>query len=111
MIAPGTHINLVGSAIPTTAEVDIALVCMAEFYVDFRDAALAQAGELRRAMATGTIGPDHIRGEIGELLLGQVPGRTSADAVTVYKSLGVTAQDLVAAEQVLVAARAAGLGC
>lgn len=110
MLRPGTHVNLVGSAIPTTAEADNDLVARSEFYVDYREAALAQAGELRNAIAAGAVGPAHIRGEIGELLLGQVPGRSSADAITVYKSLGVTAQDLTAADVVFRAASAAGIG-
>jgi ornithine cyclodeaminase len=109
-LRPGTHVNLVGSAIPTTAEADIGLVSMSEFYVDYREAALAQAGELRNAIAAGVVGPGHIRGEIGEVLLGTAPGRSCADAITVYKSLGVTAQDLAAAAVVLRAARAAGVG-
>lgn len=110
MVAPGTHINLVGSAVPTTSEVDTDLVVDAEFYVDLREAALAQAGEFRAALAAGLVAPDHIRGEIGELLLGMIPGRSGADAITVYKSLGVAAQDLAAGSVVVQAARAAGLG-
>jgi ornithine cyclodeaminase/alanine dehydrogenase-like protein (mu-crystallin family) len=110
MVAPGTHINLVGSAILETAEADAALVVRAEFYVDYRAAALAQAGELRRAIAVKLVGPDHIRGEIGEVLLGQAPGRSNPTAITVYKSLGVTAQDLAAGAAVLAAARATGKG-
>ncbi len=110
MVAPGTHINLVGSAIADTAEVDEALVARSEFFVDYRVAALAQAGELRRAIAAGLVGPEHVRGEIGEVLLGTAPGRSSAAAITVYKSLGVTAQDLAAGAVVLAAARAGGMG-
>ena len=109
-LRPGSHVNLVGSAIPTTAEADIALVARSEFYVDYREAALAHAGELRNAITTGAVTADHIRGEIGELLLGLAPGRSSAAAITVYKSLGVTAQDLAAGAHVLDAARAQGLG-
>lgn len=97
-LAPGTHVTLVGSAIPTTAEADSAVVTRSRFYVDYRDAALAQAGELRNAINEGLVTADHIIGEIGEVLLGTKPGRTSAEDITVYKSLGVTAQDLMAAD-------------
>lgn len=110
MVAPGAHVNLVGSAIADTAEADAALVAQSEFFVDYRVAALAQAGELRRAIAVGLVGPDHIRGEIGEVLLGTAPGRSRAAAITVYKSLGVTAQDLAAGAVVFAAARAGGSG-
>jgi ornithine cyclodeaminase/alanine dehydrogenase-like protein (mu-crystallin family) len=109
-LCPGSHVNLVGSAIPTTAEADVALVARSEFYVDYREAALAQAGELRNAIAAGAVTADHVRGEIGEVLLGLAPGRSDAAAITVYKSLGVTAQDLAAGAHVLDAARAQGLG-
>ena len=97
-LKPGTHVTLVGSAIPTTAEADSAVVTRSRFYVDYRDAALAQAGELRNAINDGLVTADHIIGEIGEVLLGTKPGRTSPEDITVYKSLGVTAQDLMAAD-------------
>jgi ornithine cyclodeaminase len=109
-VAAGAHVNLVGSAIAATAEADGALVARAAFFVDYREAALAQAGELRRAVAAGLVTQSHVRGEIGEVLLGRVPGRADREAVTIYKSLGVTAQDLAAGAAVLAAARAAGRG-
>jgi ornithine cyclodeaminase len=109
-LQPGIHVNLVGSAIPTTAEADIELVRRSEFYVDYRDAALAQAGELRAAISAGVVDADHIRGEIGDVLLNMAPGRSTAQAITVYKSLGIIAQDLAAADVVMRAAHAAGFG-
>lgn len=109
-VRPGTHVNLVGSAIPTTAEADTALVAMSQFYGDYRAATLAQAGEFRNAIASGLITADHLIGEIGELILGRIPGRQDDTAITLYKSLGVTAQDLTAADAILEAARAHGMG-
>jgi ornithine cyclodeaminase len=109
-VRPGTHVNLVGSAIPTTAEADTALVAMSQFYGDYREATLAQAGEFRNAIAAGLITADHLIGEIGELILGRIPGRQDDTAITLYKSLGVTAQDLTAADAILEAARAHGMG-
>jgi ornithine cyclodeaminase len=109
-VRPGTHVNLVGSAIPTTAEADTALVAMSQFYGDYRAATLAQAGEFRNAIASGLITADHLIGEIGELILGRIPGRQGDTAITLYKSLGVTAQDLTAADAILEAARADGMG-
>ena len=94
------HINLVGSAIPTTAEVDAEAVRRARFYVDYRKAALAAAGELLKAIDSGVITGDHIRGEIGEVLLGQAQGRQSDSDITIYKSLGVASQDLAAAHAI-----------
>lgn len=109
-VRPGTHVNLVGSAIPTTAEADTALVAMSQFYGDYRAATLAQAGEFHNAIAAGLITADHLIGEIGELILGRIPGRQDDTAITLYKSLGVTAQDLTAADAILEAARAHGMG-
>ena len=109
-VRPGTHVNLVGSAIPTTAEADTALVAMSQFYGDYRAATLVQAGEFRNAIAAGLITADHLIGEIGELILGRIPGRQDDTAITLYKSLGVTAQDLTAADAILEAARAHGMG-
>lgn len=104
-LQPGAHVNLVGSAIPTTAEADVELVARGAFYVDYREAALAQAGELRRAIEAGAVTEGHIRGEIGEVLIERVSGRQSEQEITVYKSLGVTAQDLAAGHLALSLAR------
>jgi ornithine cyclodeaminase len=109
-VRAGTHVNLVGSAIPTAAEVDPALVAMSRFYGDYEPATRAQGGEWRAALAAGVVGEDHLLGEIGSVLLGRLEGRRAADEVTVYKSLGVTAQDLAAADAILEAALAQGLG-
>jgi len=96
-VRPGAHLCLVGSSIPTTREVDDDCVAMARFFVDYRGSALAQAGELLHAIKSGRVTEAHIVAEIGEVLSGSAPGRCSADEVTIYKSLGVAAQDLAAA--------------
>jgi ornithine cyclodeaminase/alanine dehydrogenase-like protein (mu-crystallin family) len=109
-LQPGTHLTLVGSAVPHTAEVDTATVAAARFYVDYREAARQQAGELLRAIRAGAVDEGHIAGEIGEVLLGRVPGRRSRQEITLYKSLGVTSQDLAAAHHVYLEARTHGVG-
>jgi ornithine cyclodeaminase/alanine dehydrogenase-like protein (mu-crystallin family) len=109
-VRPGTHLNLVGSAIPTTAEVDSACVARGRFYVDYREAAMAQAGELLNAIKDGSVTAEHIIGEIGDVLLGTKPGRQNADQITIYKSLGITAQDLAAAQFVYDSAVRANTG-
>ena len=97
---PGQHINLVGSAIATSAEVDDEAVVRSRFYVDYRPAALAAAGELLHAIESGAVDENHIVGEIGEVVDGTTPGRQSADEITIYKSLGIASQDLAAAHAV-----------
>jgi ornithine cyclodeaminase/alanine dehydrogenase-like protein (mu-crystallin family) len=107
-VRPGTHLCLVGSSIPSTREVDDDCVAMSRFFVDYRASAMAQAGELLHAIGAGVATEAHIVAEIGEVLRGAVPGRRSGLDVTVYKSLGVAAQDLAAAT--LVYRRAVELG-
>lgn len=107
---PGQHINLVGSAIPTTAEVDHEAVRRSRYYVDYRPAAMAAAGELLKAIDAGVVGENHIVGEIGAVAAGEVPARQSVDEITCYKSLGVAAQDLAAALAVWRAATEQGAG-
>ncbi len=99
-LQPGQHINLVGSAIPTTAEVDSEAVRRARFVVDYRDAAMAAAGELLKAIEAGIVDENHIAAEIGEIADDKADGRQSDDQITIYKSLGVSAQDLAAAHAV-----------
>ncbi len=109
-LSPGAHVNLVGAAVPTSAEADSTCLQRARIYVDSRSAAAAEAGELRQALVAGCIGEDAIIGEIGEVMLGNIPGRTHPAQITLYKSLGMAAQDLAAARVALQAATALDLG-
>lgn len=97
-IAEGAHVNLVGASSAAEREVDDALVLRSRFFVDFRGSALAQAGELLGAL--GANAAQHIRAEIGEVLNSSLPGRSARSEVTVYKSLGIAAQDLAAAHEI-----------
>lgn len=95
-VRPGTHVNVVGSSYAGPVEIDHALVGMSRYVVDSRRSALAAAAEFLRAKEAGLIDDSHIVAEIGEVLLGRIPGRTSPRQVTVYKSLGHIVQDLAA---------------
>ena len=106
----GTHLCVVGSSFPTRREIDDDCVAKSSFFVDYRPSALAQAGELLHAIRARRVTESHIRAEIGEVLSGSSPGRTSRNEITLYKSLGVAAQDLAAACAALAAAQAAGVG-
>lgn len=108
-VAPGAHINAIGSSVPSTAEIDSATVAQTRFFVDHRETVKAQGGEFRRALEEGVIAEDHIRAEIGEILLGKHPGRCSDREITLYKSVGIVAYDLAAAQAVYRAAKATGL--
>ena len=107
---PGAHVNVVGGRPPTMRELDIATVADSAFYVDRRESAENEAYDYRDALEAGAIGPDHIRGEIGEVLIGAVPGRTSPEQLTVFRSLGLAVEDLAAAEYVVRRARESGVG-
>jgi ornithine cyclodeaminase len=104
-IAPGTHLNVVGSSIPTAREVDAATMAAAGLFVDRRESTLNEAGDYLFAAQEGAIGPDHIKAELGEVLLGMHPGRTSDSEITLFKSLGLAVEDLVSAEYVYRQAR------
>jgi ornithine cyclodeaminase len=95
-VPDGAHVNLVGSSAAHAAEADSELVRRSRFFVESRES-LDKYGELQRASAAGLIGDNHVAGEIGEVMLGIRPGRTSASDVTVYKSVGHAVQDLAAA--------------
>jgi len=96
-VARGTHVNLVGSSFPDRREVDDDLVAKSRFFADYRRSALAQAGEFLEAKAHGRIDERHIVAEIGEVYAGTAAGRTDDSQITVYKSLGIIAQDIAAA--------------
>lgn len=99
-IRPGSHVNLVGAHTPKTRESDTALIARSRVFVDSLESAFTEAGDLLIPIAEGAIDRTHVVGEIGALLLGQIDGRTSKDEITTYKSLGLVAQDLVAAHAV-----------
>ena len=82
----------------------------ARLYVDRRESMLNEAGEFLIPRREGVIGDDHIAGELGELLLGKVPGRGSADEITLFKSLGIAIEDLAAAHHIWRKAEATGAG-
>jgi alanine dehydrogenase len=109
-LKPGAHVNVVGGRPPHMREIDLATVADAAFYVDRRESAEAEAYDYRDALEAGAIGPDHIRGEIGEVLIGSAPGRSSEDELTVFRSLGPAVEDLAAAEYVVRRARETNVG-
>jgi ornithine cyclodeaminase/alanine dehydrogenase-like protein (mu-crystallin family) len=109
-LAEGAHVNAVGSSIPTTRELDTATMAAASLYVDRRESTVNESGDYLFALREGAIGPEDIRGEIGELLIGAVEGRHSDSELTVFKSLGLAVEDLAAAEYVLRRAEAENAG-
>jgi ornithine cyclodeaminase/alanine dehydrogenase-like protein (mu-crystallin family) len=109
-LADGVHVNAVGSSIPTARELDSATVAAASLYVDRRESAVNEAGDYLIPLREGAIGPEHILGEIGELLTGTVEGRRSASELTIFKSLGLAVEDLASVDFVLRRAEEEGVG-
>jgi ornithine cyclodeaminase len=97
MLKPGAHVSAVGSYMPEMQELPGATVQRARLFVDSRSASLAESGDLIQPIRLGLFGPDHVAGELGEVVLGQTAGRQSADQITVFKSVGIAVQDAVAA--------------
>jgi ornithine cyclodeaminase len=97
-IAAGAHINAIGTFSPKARELDTATMVSSSLFVDRRESAFNEAGDYLLAASEGAIGPDTIRAELGEVLIGKHPGRTSAEEITVFKSLGLAMEDLAAAE-------------
>lgn len=109
-IRPGTHINGVGSYTAKMQEVPAATVCRAAVFVENRESAWQEAGDLAIPLAKGLIDENHIRAEVGEVVAGQHPGRESDDMITFYKSVGNAIQDVAAAALLLKSAEEKGLG-
>jgi ornithine cyclodeaminase/alanine dehydrogenase-like protein (mu-crystallin family) len=109
-LAPGMHLNVVGSSVASAAEIDTAAVVRSRFFVDCRNSTVHEGGEYLRALKEGAIAADHIVAEIGEVASGSKTGRRASTDVTLYKSLGIAPQDLAAAYFVLERARACDAG-
>jgi ornithine cyclodeaminase/alanine dehydrogenase-like protein (mu-crystallin family) len=99
-VSPGTHINAIGTFSFSARELDTATMVAARLFVDRRESALNDAGDYIIAATEGAFGPEHIRAELGEVLLGTHPGRGSSAEITVFKSLGLAIEDLAAAAHV-----------
>lgn len=109
-ISPGCHVNAVGSSVPGKRELDSAAVASCSIFVDSRESAMRESSEITMPIAERLIPSDRSFPEIGEVLLGLHPGRTSRDERTLYKSLGVAAQDVASGFALVRAAQRLGVG-
>ncbi len=97
LVKPGTHLNLIGSFKPWVREVDEMVIKMSKIVVDQKSAALEEAGDIIIPLKAGKITEEHIYAELGELVTGIKPGRTSDSEITLFKSVGLGIQDCAAA--------------
>jgi ornithine cyclodeaminase len=109
-VAPGAHVVSVGACRPDQREMAPSLTSRARLFVDSRAGALAESGDVVMGVAEGRFGPDHIAGELGELVLGRVQGRQADDQITIFKSLGMAIEDVAAADLVFRRAVEQGVG-
>ena len=109
-VAEGAHVVGVGACRPTQQEMPPQLVRRGRLFVDSRDAALVESGDVVMNVNAGLFDASHIRGELGELVLGRVAGRTSSKDITIFKSLGMAVEDVVAADLVFRRASESGAG-
>ena len=106
----GVHINAVGSSIPTSREIDTPTMAAARLFVDRRESALAEAGDLLIPMLEGAVKDDHVQAELGDVLIGKNPGRRSPRELTLFKSLGLAVEDVASAAYIVRRARETGTG-
>lgn len=110
LLEPGMHVNAVGASIPTWRELDTEAVCRSELFTDRRESLEHEAGEYILGLEEGSIRPDHLRAELGEVLIGAHPGRTSDDEITLFRSLGLAVEDVAAGRLAYQRALARGVG-
>ena len=99
-LKPGAHINGVGAHAADVRELASEVIARARVVVDSREAALKEAGDLLMPIAEGKVTPEQLSDELGEVVEGLKPGRTSPDQITVYKSVGIAIQDMAVASMV-----------
>jgi alanine dehydrogenase len=109
-VGPGTHINAMGANSPAKRELDPALMKKSRIFVDFREQALAEAGDLAEALRNGSLVESQIEAELGDLVLGRKSGRNTDHDVTLFKSVGVAIEDVALAREIYERALTKGLG-
>ena len=96
----GVHVNAVGSSVAFTRELDTAAVVKSKLFVDRKESTVNEAGDFLFPKKEGAIGDDHIKGDLGDVLLGKIKGRESGDEITLFKSLGLAVEDVASAHHI-----------
>lgn len=99
-VKPGAHINAVGACTANARELSSGLVAGGRLFVDWKPSTVVEAGDYLLALQDGSISQDHILGEVGQVILGDLAGRTSEADITIFKSLGQASEDLIVADYV-----------
>ena len=109
-LTPGTHVNAVGASQRHAREIDSQAVVRSRLYVDRRESALKEPGDIITPLENGEITPEHILGEVGEVIVGKAKGRQRDDDITLFKSLGLAIEDLASAHFLYAEARRQNAG-
>lgn len=109
-VQPGTHINAIGAFTPEMQELPPELVTRATIVVDQVHAVLEEAGDFIKPIEAGLLDRERVNRELGQLVAGEVPGRTSDDEVTLFKTVGNAVQDVTVARRAVTRARERGMG-
>jgi ornithine cyclodeaminase/alanine dehydrogenase-like protein (mu-crystallin family) len=109
-LSSGTHINAVGSSVPFSRELDTPAVVRSRLFVDRRESTLNEAGDFLIPKKEGALGENHIQGEIGEVVIGKIPGRKTPGEITLFKSLGLAIEDIASAAHIYRKALGKGIG-
>jgi ornithine cyclodeaminase len=100
----------VGSSVAFARELDTAAVVVSRLFVDRKESTINEAGDYLFPLRERAITEAHIVGEVGDVLRGAQPGRTSAAEITLFKSLGLAVEDIAAAHYVYEQAKVLGRG-
>ena len=106
----GAHINAVGACTSNARELESALVARSKLYFDCRESLVNESGDYLKPLKEGLFDENHARGEVGELLNGDIGGRESESEITLFKSLGMAVEDLSACHFIYEQAKKEGLG-
>jgi alanine dehydrogenase len=110
MLRPGMHVNGVGSSVSEWSELDVETVRRSMLFTDRRESLECEAHEYRIALEKGEIPRHHLQAELGQVLIGSHPGRTSDDEITLFRSLGLAVEDLASVELIYQRALERGVG-
>lgn len=110
MLEPGMHVNAVGASIPSWREIDSGVVPLVSLFTDRRESLANEAGEFIEAVEKGLVQSGLVVPEIGEILNGDHPGRTSETEITLFRSLGLAVEDIASAQLVYQRALERGVG-
>jgi alanine dehydrogenase len=109
-VRPGTHINGIGSHTPKARELDTETVKRSRLIGDSREACFKEAGDIMIPLEEGAITEDHLRAELGEVVIGAKPGRETDEEITLFKSNGLAIQDAATAKLIYDKAIRSGVG-